>query len=75
MNTTKIYSAAMKMAEQKAVSSADGELEYSGEMYKLEFNHAHWHYKVTDGAGNFIVNLNIKGLSKAKSELKKWLSS
>ena len=75
MNNTKFYNNAMKIAEQKAASSTDGELKYDGESYKLEFDRTHWHYKVTDEDGELIINLNVKGLSKAKSELKKWLSS
>lgn len=72
---TKFYNNAMKIAEQKAASSTNGELKHDGETYKLEFDRTNWYYKVTDDKGSFVVNLSVKGLSKAKSELRKWLSS
>lgn len=70
-----ILSGAMRQAEQKAAKSLDGELQHAGETFHLRFSHSEWIYRVTDSSGNFVVNLNVKGLSKAKAALKSWLAS
>lgn len=70
-----MYQKAYNAAEKKALSSNNGELEYSGEIYKFTFYHNGWYYKIEDQEGNFIVNLNVKGLNKAKKEFIKWLQS
>lgn len=67
------YDKALTSARSSAAKAKDGKVKISGIEYKLTFSHTHWHYTVTCG-DDFIVNLNVKSLAKAKSELKAWLA-
>ena len=69
------YDKALDSARNAASKSKDGVLCINGETYFLTFIMKHWHYEVTDNNGLFVVNLNVKGLTKAKAELRTWLNN
>lgn len=69
------YDKALDSARNAARKSKDGLLCINGETYSLTFNMKYWHYEVTDSNGSFVVNLNVKGLTKAKAELRIWLNN
>lgn len=69
------YEKALDSARRAANKAQDGQLTHNGEVYNLTFDHRHWHYVVTDSAGNLVGNFNMKSLSKAKAYLKQWLNS
>lgn len=81
MNTFKeflnesVYGSIEDKARKAALASKDGSLKHDGEEYFLKFNQKEWVYNVTDSEGDNIVNLNVKGLAKAKKELITWLTS
>lgn len=70
----KMLDNALKLAQKKAANSRDGELRYKGKVYTLKFNQRDWTYRVEED-GEFLLNFNVRGLTKAKSELKKWLDT
>lgn len=70
-----LYKGVQAKAEKMAASSKDGTLKYDGETYHLKFDEKQWHYSITDSSNKHVINLNVKSLAKAKTELKNWLSS
>lgn len=69
------YDKALASAKVAANKSKDGSVVINGETYFLTFIMKHWHYEVTDSNGLFVVNFNVKGLTKAKAELRTWLNN
>lgn len=69
------YEKALEQARKAASKAKNGRVKIEGQEYLLSFSPSHWHYAVTDSQGNFVVNLNVKTLAKAKSDLRAWLQS
>ena len=69
------YGKALNIARSAANKSKDGDVCINGQTYFLTFITSHWHYEVTDSNGQFVINLNVKGLTKAKAELRQWLNN
>lgn len=65
----------LNRASAAADKSKDGAVTHCGQRYSLKFDHAHWVYRVTDSEGLHVVSLNCKGLTTAKRELVRWLST
>lgn len=70
-----IYGNIEDKARKAALASKDGSVKHDGKEYFLKFNQREWVYYVTDSEGDNVVNLNVKGLSKAKKELLTWLTN
>ena len=70
-----LYSGAYAKAQKAALSAKDGSLKFGNDVYDFKFDKNEWVYKVTDRNGNYVVNINEKSLSKAKSFLKDYLNN
>lgn len=70
-----LYSGAYAKAQKAALSAKDGSLKFGNDVYDFKFDKNEWVYKVTDRNGNYVVNVNEKSLSKAKSFLKDYLNN
>lgn len=69
------FDKALASARLAASRAKDGDVRIGGTLYRLTYNKEHWHYVVMDSQNRFIVNLNVKTLTRAKSELRTWLAS
>ena len=69
----KIASSASKMHD-KAKAAGEQSVKINGVIYSMIFTREGF-WKVTDDKNNFVVNLNIRPINKAKQELKTWLNS
>lgn len=70
-----MYSEAYVKAQKMALAAKDGLLKLGNDIYDFKFDKNEWVYKVTDRNGNYVVNINEKSLSKAKSFLKDYLNN
>ena len=68
-----LYSGIYAKAQKMASMAKDGTLKIGNDVYKFTFNNNEWIYEVTDQNGNYVVNINEKNLTKAKTFLKNYL--
>ena len=70
-----LYSGIYAKAQKMASMAKDGTLKIGNDVYKFTFNNNEWIYEVTDQNGNYVVNINEKNLTKAKTFLKNYLNN
>ena len=70
MNTDKI----LNMARKQASAAKPGHVTIDGKLYTFIFDQNEWIYKVYEN-GFFLMNVNTKTLSRAKTFIKNWLKN
>ena len=64
----------LDQARALALKAKPGFMKFNGKTYTFEFSHSEWHYKVYEDMV-FMLNVNVKTLSKAKQFIKDFLSN
>ena len=70
MNTDKI----LALAKKQASNAKPGHMTIDGNLYTFCFDQNEWVYKVYEN-GFFLMNVNTKTLSRAKTFIKNWLKN
>ena len=70
MNTDKI----LALAKKQASNAKPGYMTIDGKLYTFCFDQNEWVYKVYEN-GFFLMNVNTKTLSRAKTFIKNWLKN
>ena len=66
----------LNQARAKAAGAAKTAVcKINGRRYTLAFNSTEWVYRVTDDAGEWVVNINSKSATAAKRFLADWLAN